>query len=60
MKDPEFGVARLLAGTPVFSVIWTAAWYTPFAALRAAVPAPTGRTGQHRARIARREAGDTA
>ena len=37
-KDPEFGGGGLSAGTPAFSVIRTAAWYTPFAALRAAVP----------------------
>ena len=35
---PRSRVVRLAAGTPAFSVIRTAAWYTPFAALRAAVP----------------------
>ena len=37
-KDPEFGVVRLSARTSAFSVIRAAAWYTPFAALRTAVP----------------------
>ena len=37
-KDPEFGMVRLSAGTSAFSVIRAAAWYTPLAALRAAVP----------------------
>ena len=31
-------MVRLSAGTPAFSVIRTAAWHTPLAALRAAVP----------------------
>ena len=48
-RTPSSGVVRLSAGTPAFSVIRTGAWYTPFAALRAAVPAPTGRTGQRSA-----------
>ena len=37
-KDPQFRGGPFSAGTSVFSVIRTAAWYTPFAALRAAVP----------------------
>ena len=37
-RTPSSGVVRLSAGTPALSVIRTAAWYTPFAALRAAVP----------------------
>ena len=42
-------MARLSAGTSAFSIIRTAAWYTPLAPLRGAVPAPTGRTGQRSA-----------
>ena len=52
-RTPTSGVVRLSAGTPAFSVIRTGAWYTPFAALRAAVPAPTGRTGQRSAQFSR-------
>ena len=37
-KDPQFRGGPFPAGTSVFSVIRTAAGYTPFAALRAAVP----------------------
>ena len=53
-REGPRGVVRLQgwfvsAGTPAFSVIRTGSWYTPFAALRAAVPAPTGRTGQRSA-----------
>ena len=48
-RTPSSGVVRLSAGTLAFSIIRTAAWYTPFAALRAAVPAPTGRTGRRSA-----------
>ena len=47
-KDPQCGGA-FPAGSPAFSVIRTVAWYTPFAALCAAVPAPTGRTAQRSA-----------
>ena len=48
-RTPSSGVVRLSAGTAAFSVIRTGPWYTPFAALRAAVPAPTGRTGRRSA-----------
>ena len=48
-RTPSSGLVRLSAGTLAFSIIRTAAWYTPFAALRAAVPAPTGRTGRRSA-----------
>ena len=48
-KDPEFRAVRPSAGTPAFSVIRTGAWYTPFAALCAAVPGSTGRTAQRSA-----------
>ena len=47
-KDPQCGGA-FPAGSPAFSVIRTVAWCTPFAALCAAVPTPTGRTGQRSA-----------
>ena len=42
-------MVRLSAATRAFSDIRTAARHTPFAALRAAVPAPTGRTGRRSA-----------
>ena len=42
-KNLDSGGGHLSAGTPAFGVIRTATWYTPFAALRAAVPA-----GPHR------------
>ena len=48
-RTPSSGAVRLSAGTPAFSVIRTGARYTPFAALRAAVPGPTGRTAQRSA-----------
>ena len=51
-EGPPVRGAPLSAGTPAFSVIRTAGWYSPFAALRAAVPAPTGRTGQRSAFLA--------
>ena len=44
-KDPQVRGGPFSAGTSAFSVIRTAAWYTPFAALRAAVP-----TGGRRSR----------
>ena len=44
-KDPQVRGGPFSAGTSVFSVIRTAAWYMPFAALRAAVP-----TGGRRSR----------
>ncbi len=37
-RTPSWRVVRLSAGIPAFSIIRTAAWYTPLAALRAAVP----------------------
>ena len=37
-RTPSWRVVRLSAGIPAFSIIRTAAWYTPLAALCAAVP----------------------